>query len=157
MVYLNSLIEKLRQLEVIMEGCSDTEVDEIEKVAKKSLPLCYVEFLKTMGKDMDRKEYSTRGYLVGNAVFYEDLFDNKEGAIELLQEDGAALALTDDDFVFYDSQGILFAFFKLSEGDNPPVYFCKEGGGQTSFIKTADTLSAFYERYLEGNANLFKV
>ncbi len=160
-MYLNKIIDKFQQRQVRLMGCKSEEIDSIKQLAKKTLPVCYLEFLRTMGKgmseDIEKSNYYEYGSFVGTAVFFEDLFDNKEGAIELLNEDGSNLILTEDDFVFYDSQGILFAFFKLSEGDNPPVYFYREGSGQTSFIKTADTLSSFYERYLEGDANLFKV
>ena len=63
--------------------------------------------------------------------------------------------LTDDDFVFWMSQGCMFCFFKLSEGDNPPVYFYNESG-EDRFIKIADTLVGFLINRLEMNKELFK-
>jgi hypothetical protein len=105
---------------------------------------------------MDRKKSRMNGFLVGNTVFYEDLFDNKEGLQELLDEDNAKLKIPTDSFVFYCSQGILYAFFKLNEGDNPPVYGYSEGFEGNDFPKVANTLSEFYERYLEGYNDLFK-
>ncbi|WP_452219431.1 SMI1/KNR4 family protein [Lacinutrix salivirga] len=156
MKYLNKVKQKLDEWQTIYKGCAKGEIIEIIEIAGGSLPECYLEFLSTMGKDMDRKEIGMRGFLVGNAVFYEDLFDNKEGMQELLDEDGRTdLILTDNDFVFYDSQGIIQAFFKLDEGDNPPVYGYEEGYKGGDFPKIADSLSSFYERYLESDKTLF--
>lgn len=157
MKYLNKIKQKIDEWQVVYKGCSKEEIDEILQIAGANLPKCYLEFLSEMGKDMDRKEIGMRGFLVGNAVFYEDLFDNKEGMQELLDEDGRSdLILTDNDFVFYDSQGILQAFFKLDEGDNPPVYAYEEGYSGDKFPKVAGSLSSFYERYLESDKTLFK-
>ena len=156
MKYLNKLNETLQKLEVIVKGCSKEEILKIEKVAGNKLPNCYIEFLEIGGKDMDRKESGMRGFLVGNAVFYEDLFDNKEGLQELLDEDESSLKIPENSFVFYCSQGILYAFFKLNVGDNPAVYGYSEGFEGNDFPKIADTLSEFYERYLEGYNDLFK-
>lgn len=157
MKYLNKIIQQLNEWQTIYKGCSEEEIDKITEIAGGSLPKCYLEFLSLMGKEMDRKEIGMRGFLVGNAVFYEDLFDNKEGMLELLEEDNRTdLVLTDNDFVFYDSQGILQAFFKLDEGDNPPVYGYEEGYSGNSFPQIADSLSSFFERYIESDKTLFK-
>ena len=61
--------------------------------------------------------------------------------------------MTDDDFVFFMHQGYEFCFFKLSEGDNPPVYFYSEEAcpfhprksAHSNFIKITDSLSEFFE------------
>lgn len=157
MKYLNKVKQKLNEWETIYVGCTQQEINQIEEISGGKLPECFLEFLSIMGKAMNRKEIGMRGFLEGNAVFYEDLFDNKEGMQELLDEDGRSdLVLTTNDFVFYDSQGILQAFFKLNEGDNPPVYAYEEGYSGEIFPKVAESLSSFYERYLESDITLFK-
>ena len=157
MKYLNEIKQKLDEWQTVYEGCSEEEIDNILEIAGGFLPECYLEFLSVMGKYMDRKEIGMRGFLVGNAVFYEDLFDNKKGLQELLYEDGRSdLVLTDNDFVFYDSQGILQAFFKLDEGGDPPVYAYEEGYKGENFPKIAESLSNFYKRYSKSDKTLFK-
>lgn len=158
MKYLDKVVKQLNEWGTIYKGCSEAEIIEIEGLNELKLPDCYKEFLSIMGKNMDRKAPGERGYLVGNAVFYDDLFDNKEGFLELLNDDNRSdliELITENEFVFYDSQGILNAFFKLTEGENPPVYGYEEGFSGESFPKIAESLSSFYERYLEGDKTLF--
>lgn len=159
MKYLNKLKKELENLDVYFVGCSETEIKTIQDklIPEKKFPECYKEFLSDMGKDMDRKEGNDRGYLVGNSVFISDLESNNstDGLKGLLLEDESSLEITGNDFVFYGSQGFLYAFFKLDEGDNPPVYAYEEGFEGEAFPKIAESLSGFYERYLEGDKMLF--
>ena len=160
MKYLNKRKENLDSRKVKLFPCSEEEINKVKAIMNGNVPQCYKEFLLLMGKGMDEDEtkvdYFEYGSFVGNAVFYEDLFDNKEGLQELLDEDESSLKIPENSFVFYCSQGILYAFFKLNEGDNPPVYAYSEGFEGNVFPKIADTLSEFYERYLEGYNDLFK-
>ena len=158
MKYLTKLIKKLDELEVIREGCSEEEISAVEKMAGDKLPKCYKEFLAEMGKDMDRKEDGKRGFLVGNTVFYDDLINinGEDGFLGFLKEDESDLEIPNKAFVFYCSQGILYAFFKLDEGDDPPVYAYAKGFKGSEFPKISDSLSGFYEMYLEGYNHLFK-
>lgn len=156
MGYLDELLVELNKLGIIYEGCGPKEIDLIKELISGSLPKCYQEFLEKMGKSMDRKEYGYRGFLVGNSVFYEDIPNNRPGLEELLEEDSSDLQIPEGAFVFYGSQGILYAFFKTNEGDNPPVYGYAEGFTGDDFPKIATSLSSFYERYLESDKELFK-
>ena len=163
MIYLNKVIEKWKSKRVVMEGCIVSEINEIEvNIAKEKLPLCYIEFLENTGKWMTdnptNPNYYDYGSFVGNAVFYYNdlkLNNNEEGLIGLLQEDESPLTLPEKAFVFYGHQGYIYAFFKLNEGDNPPVYGYEEGYEGASFPKIADSLSSFYERYIDGDKTLF--
>jgi len=92
------------------------------------------------------------GYLVGNSVFFDDLSDNSEenGLSGLLEEDESELEIPNKAFIFYGSQDILYAFFKLDEGDNPPIYGYAEGYKGETFPVISENLSQFYEDYLDG-------
>ncbi|WP_452219433.1 SMI1/KNR4 family protein [Lacinutrix salivirga] len=155
MKYLNKIVTQLDKWETIYKGCSQNQIKEIEELAVSKLPECYVEFLEVMGFEMDRKAPGMRGYLLGTTVFYPSIKWLNETWAEQLTEDGSSLELPENAFVFYDHQGYLFAFFKLDEGDNPPVYGYEEGYEGDSFPKIADSLSSFYERHLEGDKTLF--
>jgi hypothetical protein len=81
----------------------------------------------------------------------------QEWGKELLYEDNSSIKLKESHFIFWMSQGIMFALFDLTEGDNPPIYFYKELSKQTNFIKIADSLTEFLCRYEEGDKFLFKI
>lgn len=161
MEYLNKLKNSLDLFDIYYVGCSEEEILNIQRNMlsdNDKFPNCYIEFLENFGKDMDRKEGKSRGYLVGNSVFIDDLEINNgpDGLRGLLEDDESTLQVPETAFVFYGSQGILYAFFKLDEGDNPPVYGYEEGYNGSNFPKIADTLSDFYERYIEEDKTLFK-
>ncbi|MGE8000545.1 hypothetical protein ACQKOF_18060 [Lysinibacillus sp. NPDC093190] len=68
---------------------------------------------------------------------------NEWGA-ELLEENNVSLVRTSNDFVFWVSQGCMFCFFKLDEGEDPAVYFYSEGKKKDGFYKITDTFTNFY-------------
>ncbi len=160
MKYLNKIINKLKSRNVELIGCTKEQVKEIEEAAGNKLPKCYLEFLESMGRYMDedknKPDYYDYGNFVGTTVFYPSIKWLTESVKEELTDEGSDLELPENAFVFYDSQGILNAFFKLDEGENPPVYGYEEGYEGNSFPKIADSLSSFYERHLEGDKTLFK-
>lgn len=153
MKYLSRVIKTINEFDAVYKGCEKIQVTSIENTIGKKLPKSYVEFLEFCGIGMDRKNMNPRGGFVGESMFYADVsgdYTNKDALLEQLEEDGRNdLQITDNDFVFFCSQGYIFAFFKLDEGDNPPVYGYKEGYEGKSFPKLTDTLVEFYEKYLE--------
>lgn len=155
MKYLNNIIEKFNSRKVILTGCNDQEIQEVITSAGGFLPACYIEFLETMGKDVEenynKPDYYEYGNFKGENIFYSTVIILNEDKNALLQEDNRGdLNHSSNDFIFFDSQGYLYAFFKLNEGDNPPVYGYQEGYKGMDFPKIADSLSEFYENYLEG-------
>lgn len=75
-------------------------------------------------------------FLRGESCFMDELLELNEWGAELLEENNVPLKLTSNDFVFWMSQGFMFCFFKLDEGENPPVYFYSEGKSrQVDFIR----------------------
>jgi hypothetical protein len=46
-------------------------------------------------------------------------------------------------------QGYQFSFFKLSDGENPPIYSYCEGQEENYFVKTDESFGAFLGAELE--------
>lgn len=141
-------MEFLANLSIGGMPCTEEEIANLEHLfSNYKLPRAYTEFLISAGKFESR--------LVGETCFYDDLFLLKTGAIKILEDDKSALALNQEDFVFFSSQGCLFAFFKLNEGDNPPVYSYIEGSAQSEFFKEANSFSDFLLKYFNSDPLLF--
>ena len=77
---------------------------------------------------------------------------NVSGEIEIISE---RIYCDNCKVVFWMSQGCMFCFFSLTEGDDPPVYFYNESG-EDRFIKVADSIVEFLVNRLEMSKNLFK-
>ena len=96
--------------------------EHIERLLEiwEHLPASYMEFLQVMGGG------SGHGFLVGESIFTDELFYLKKWGIELLEENNSICKLSDKDFVFWMSQGCMFCYFNIYDGDDPPVYFYTE-------------------------------
>lgn len=108
--------------------CSEDEVAQLEQRIGQRLPAAYREFLLWMGKGAGR-------FFVGTDYFYADVsqFDRHiEGAKKLLEENNITDPLPEDAFVFYMHQGYQIMYFRLSAGDDPPIYYYGEGEGYDS-------------------------
>ena len=151
MKYINELIEKLEQKNICMKRSTEKQMEELCSLVKgKNLPKAYIEFMSVMGNGTEGHQY-----MGGESCFMNEILDLKQWAIEVLEENESINLLTDDDFVFWMSQGCMFCFFNLTEGDDPPVYFYNESG-EDRFIKVADSIVEFLVNMLEMNKNLFK-
>jgi hypothetical protein len=51
-------------------------------------------------------------------------------------------------------QGSMMAFFRVRDGDDPPVYFFGEGAGQTTFVVKTPRYSDFLLLEIEGYAKI---
>lgn len=150
MEFIDELVKRLEQKNICMKKSTEEQMEELCSIVKgKNLPKAYIEFMSVMGN-------GTEGcYMGGDSCFMNEIYDLKQGAVEILDENESVNLLTDDDFVFWMSQGCMFCFFKLTEGDNPPIYFYNESG-EDKFIKVADSIVEFLINRLERNKNLFK-
>lgn len=149
MIFINKLVEKLEQRNVHMHETTADQMKKLFNITKgRGLPEAYIEFMSALGNGADGR------YMEGDSCFMNEIFDLKQGAIELLEENQSICKLEDEDFVFWMSQGCMFCFFRLTEGDNPPIYYYNESG-EDRFIKIANTLIEFYDNRLEMNKNLF--
>jgi hypothetical protein len=49
----------------------------------------------------------------------------------------------------------MFCFFKLNEGENPPIYYYNEAG-EDNFVKIANSFTEFLTNKMEKNINTYK-
>lgn len=149
MEYINELIGRLDKKNIHYKNSTEEQMIALCSLVKeKKLPQAYIEFMTYLGNGTGGQ------YMGGDSCFMEEIFDLQQGALELLDENESINKLTDDDFVFWMSQGCMFCFFKLSEGDNPPIYFFAENG-EDKFYKIADTMIEFFINKLELSKDTF--
>lgn len=123
----------------LLSSCSEKQVNRIERTFNIKLPLVYRSFLLNMGK-------SAGDFMKGSSCFYNEIFSLKEAAVELLEERNFK-SLPEDSYVFWMHQGYQFAFFLLSDGDNPRVFFFTEvenNYGHSDFTLQNNKLTDFY-------------
>ena len=140
---MNSIQELVNYLDnkgCRLRGCTSKEIAKIETFFGVELPLAYRDFLYLMGK-------GAGDFMKGSSVFYNEIFDLREGSSRLLEEDEFK-PLPENTFVFWMHQGYQFAFFYLNEGDDPPVYFYYEGRGYEDFEKKEKSFTIFLEKQL---------
>lgn len=125
--------------EVAVRGCTDEEVAALEQRIGHTLPAAYREFLRWMG-------HSGGYFLERRDTFYSDLEDLQEYAPRLLKANHITTPLPNDTFVFFVLRGFFFFFFRLSEGDNPPVYFYCDSDDKDNVFRL---YFARYSDYLE--------
>ena len=84
----------------------------------------------------------------GTEFFRKDilLYNLNDWAKETLEENESQLKLKKDDYVFWMSQGVLFCFFSLNDGDDPPVYLFTEKD-PNKFIYISHSFSEFIWNY----------
>lgn len=151
-MYLDYARELFAQLPIAAEDihpCTEEEVEQLEQQAGDVLPAVYREFLLWIG-------HRAGILLQGSDVYYQQLTKQKEWAHELLRENGIASELPNDAFVFYSHQGYQFMYFRLSEGDNPPVYYYGEGEGFDTIRRLYPSYSIFLETEIKGHSELIR-
>lgn len=148
-MHLDKAKARVEELKLLEPGeispCTEAEVKALEKQLNVRLPGAYREFLLWMGKDGGK-------LFRGTDCWYELLPKLQSWARELLAENGLSDLLPTDAFVFLMHQGYQFMFFRLSEGEDPPVYHYDQPSRQTSFMTAAPSFSAFLESLIEDYA-----
>ncbi|MFF2484351.1 SMI1/KNR4 family protein [Paenibacillus sp. NPDC058071] len=151
MKYLFELISQLSKDGIPMNPCTNEDLTHLqEMIGSEKLPEAYIEFLKTMGRGTEHT------FLRGHSCFMDELLILNEGGQELLEENDSTKNLTENDFVFWMSQGCMFCFFKFNEGDNPPIYFYSESTDQDDFYKITDSFTDFLLGMYTKDKNIFK-
>lgn len=98
-----------------MNPCSKDDISKLVKSSPtRTLPKTYLDFMNKAGNGIE--------FLVGTDYSMKYIFELKEGAIELLEENNFIKKLTDNQFIFMMHQGYIFWFFNLNDGDDPAVY-----------------------------------
>ncbi|QPA53104.1 SMI1/KNR4 family protein [Lysinibacillus sphaericus] len=119
-----------------MKPCSKDDILKLVKLSPtRTLPKTYLDFMNKAGDGIE--------FLVGTDYSMKYIFDLKDWAIELLEENNSIKILTDNQFIFMMNQGYMFWFFNLNDGDNPAVYCYDESVELDDFNKVSDTLSDF--------------
>lgn len=157
MKYLGEITDKMLAKNVQLIPCNEKQVETLEDGIGKRMPECYREFLLTMGVNTipDKTKDDWYGYsgFSGEDVFWDnDLIDMQSALSEQLVEDerpDLVGKLKDTSFLFFISQGYIFAFFDLDEGENPPVYGYIEGYKGEGFPILTPSLVEFYDKYLK--------
>ena len=149
--YLNKVVQLAESMSIKLTPCTPEQIERVKDFYKSSLPKAYLEFLQTMGQG------TSPGFLTGHSCFIDELFELREWSEELLEETKFDKPLPDDCFVFWMSQGYQFAFFKLNDGDDPPVYYYREHSGQNDYKIISGSLSQFLIDVLNKKKSLFSV
>lgn len=119
-----------------MKPCSKDDILKLVELSPtRTLPKTYLDFMNKAGNGIE--------FLVGTDYSMKYIFDLKEWAIELLEENNSIKILTDNQFIFMMNQGYMFWFFNLNDGYNPAVYCYDESVELDDFNKVSDTLSDF--------------
>ncbi len=148
--YLNKLAKRLKTDHIQMNPSSDAQFRTLHLLSNsRKLPEAYLEFMRIMGNG------AKGDFLKGDSCFMDEIEDLKQGAEELLEENQSKQKLKEEDFVFWMSQGCMFCFFRLNDGNNPPVYFYNETG-EDRFIKIAHSLTEFFSNRYACSRELFK-
>jgi SMI1-KNR4 cell-wall len=97
-----------------IRGCTPEEVSSFEQAVGLQLPAQYKEFLLAMGHSTDCSLFRN------TVIFMSELRGVQDSAVALCRGD---YELPKDAFVFsMNDQWYSFLFFKVSEGDDPPIY-----------------------------------
>jgi len=94
-----------------LQGCSEKEIEQLEKHIDAKLPQSYREFLALMG-------HNAGIFRRGTDYLYKDLFNLTGDTKEILMD--GPFKLPDDAFVFSSHQGYIFVYFRLSDGEVAP-------------------------------------
>lgn len=149
--------EQLQQISPVTyqaaEPCTEREITELEQEIDASLPEAYKEFLAWMG-------HGAGSFMRYLDCFYPLLANHQQAARALLEQDASPATLPDDAVVFHMISD-RFAFFRTSEGADPPIYAHKRDWRVTpfkfAFYRFSDFQAvqlAIYARYHAGNSIL---
>lgn len=134
----NSSLKNIRSLLNLdldnIKGCSLEEISKIEEFYDIKLPYSYKKFLVKMG-------HNAGDFLSGTDAFYNNIFNLKNWANELLYECKQPFTLESKYFVFAMHQGYQFWFFSTEGNIDPEIYYYYEG--EKIFYKKHQNFSEF--------------
>jgi hypothetical protein len=125
-----------------IKGCSEKDIEELEKEFKLKLPNAYKTFLKLIGLGGGKFWSSERFH-------YRQLFLIPKIVENIIRDEDLKNVLVElpaDTFVFLVHHDYEFFFFCTNEGEDPPVYYYLEH--ETQYVKFADSFSLFIDEQL---------
>lgn len=136
-LYLNFLLDYKKYFE-ITTACTESEVKKIEAGLKIKFPQAYRELYLLLGKKRAFNITSENGY------DFPDYKGMQAGAREITDRNGILLDY-DNIFVFsvFEEHAVI-SFFRLDEGDDPPVY--EYEGGSEEYEKVTEHFSDYIRR-----------
>jgi hypothetical protein len=150
-MYLDKVKKRFEELNFVplnkIMPCTEQDIETLQKQLNCTLPLAYKEFLLWMGRGAGQ-------FMTGSLFFYDDLEDMQLLATEMLEEDEFPQLLPTDAFVVWAHQGYQFTFFRLNEGDNPPIYYYREMQPEKTFPQTDKCFSDYLTTEIESHAKL---
>jgi hypothetical protein len=122
LLYLDFLLDYKKYFD-IQESCTEGEVNGIEAGLKVKFPRAYRELYLLLGKKRAFRIAPENGYK------FPEYKEMQAGAKEITDSNGITLDY-DNIFVFVVfEENAVISFFRLDEGDDPPVYEY-EGGSE---------------------------
>ena len=126
-------------------SCTKEEVDKLESMLPDSyqLPAAYKEFLLYGGKEIGQLYEPGSRFDYIKALNY--VKNGRGSAISLLKQYEANPQLPDDIYVLSTYMSSYFNFFRLTEGENPPVYEWNEEDevGTEAIVKAHESFTDF--------------
>lgn len=117
------------------KGCTEEEIESLERRFALRLPQCYRDFLAVMGR-------AAGDFLVGTDYSFPKMLEFRKDAEGLLRTSQADFKLPPTAFVFMFHQGYTFLFFDCHDDpDDPPVFMFTEGEKEPR--KVSDSFSAW--------------
>jgi len=137
-LYMDFLLGYKKAFEV-KTSCTEEEVNRIEQEAGVKFPRSYRELYLILG------HFYGFGVIDENSFDFPDYMGMRKKAEAIISSSKADFQLNDDMFVFgcVVENGVFF-FFKLVEGDNPPVYEYQEG--DETYTMVTESFSSFVQR-----------
>jgi hypothetical protein len=144
-------VEQLQLLEkqgarFVYHPCSEEDIAEAQAQCDRPLPAEYRRFLTHTGRGSDL-------LFIGEDIFFPALLSFQQQARGLILADEVRLTLPTNAFVFFIHRDIQFFFFKLNEGDDPPIYCYEEGADE--FIRVYESFSEFMHVYIALHAESY--
>jgi hypothetical protein len=102
-----------------ISGCTEDELVRLERAYGVALPATYREFLRYLGR-------ATGPIFKGSNLHFDSLAAIREVAQIMVMNDElteTVVSLPDDAFPFMEHQAYQLWYFRLGEGDDPPVYY----------------------------------
>lgn len=120
MQFFEKIINYLAEVEKVnrqnIQGCSEKEIDQIEKLINRPLPMIYKDFLLSMGKG------TADWYLVDYEIFYDSFMDNHRHFKDDFEK--IWYKVFQDILIIFTHDSGAAVFIKLKEPDiDPRLYY----------------------------------